>query len=336
MRVLITGGAGYIGSHTAKYFRETGIEPVVFDNLSTGHGWAVQWGPLIKGDLSDARLLRSALEDHRIEAVIHFAASTSAVESLINPGKYFRNNISNGLTLLECMRETGVRNIVFSSSAAVYGMPVDVPISEARSPRPLSPYGATKLSFERALHWYSEAHDFRWAALRYFNAAGADPDGLLGEAHATETLIPSAIQAALGLRQELEIYGTDYPTSDGTAIRDYVHVTDLASAHRSALDYLLAGGASLTCNLGTGVGYSVREVVQAVERVSRLPVPLRVSPRRAGDAPALVAQASLAHDLLGWTPQHSDLDSIVQTALAWECQRTNLPRGFGLQDRKIA
>lgn len=323
MRVLITGGAGYIGSHTAKYFAATGIQPVVLDNLSTGHAWAVQWGPLIKGDLSDARLLRSVLHDHTIEAVIHFAGLSSVGESMIAPGKYFRNNLSNSLTLLECMREANVRNIVFSSTAAVYGVPDVDTIPETHPTRPASAYGETKLAVERALRWYGDIHGFRWAALRYFNAAGADPEGALGECHTPEThLIPSVLQSALGRRGDLDIYGTDYPTADGTAIRDYVHVTDLASAYRAAFEYLLSGGPSLACNLGTGTGHSVREVIEAVESITGQHVPVREAERRRGDPPILVAKPDLAEEVLGWTPDYSGLETIVQTAYSWEQKGT--------------
>ncbi len=319
MRVLITGGAGYIGSHIAKYFQETGIEPVVFDDLSTGHAWAVQWGPLIKGDLSDAKRLRAALREHQIDAVVHLAASTSVGESMALPGKYYKNNLANTLTLLECMREAGVRRIVFSSTAAVYGTPNTGTISEAHPTLPTSVYGETKLAVENALRWYGYLHKFRWVSLRYFNAAGADHEGILGECHSPEThLIPLAIHTAMGHRNDLEIYGTDYPTHDGTAVRDYVHVNDLASGHRAALDYLFAGGGSFACNLGTGTGHSVREVVDAVERVARVQVPVRESERRVGDPPTLVADPGLANKVLGWKPFYSDLDTIVHTAFKWE------------------
>lgn len=319
MRVLITGGAGYIGSHTAKYLHQTGIDPVVFDNLSTGHAWAVQWGPLIKGDLSDGHLLRSVLREHRIEAVIHFAGSSSVGESMVLPGKYYLNNVHNSLTLLECMRETGVRKIVFSSTAAVYGSPGVDAIPETHPTQPTNVYGETKLAVENALKWYGYLHQFRWVALRYFNASGADPEGLLGESHSPEThLIPLTIQTALGIRSELEIYGSNYPTHDGTAVRDYVHVTDLAAGHRAALDYLLAGGPSLACNLGTGRGHSVRDIVETVESVARLQVPLVEGPKRVGDPPTLVAQTSLAQEVLGWTPRYSEIDLIVHSAFQWE------------------
>lgn len=318
MRVLVTGGAGYIGSHTCKALYQAGFEPVVFDNLSTGHRWAVRWGPVVKADLSNRSAIVSALQEYRVEAVIHFAASAYVGESIQNPRKYFNNNVVNTLNLLEAMLDAGVRYIVFSSSCATYGIPEHIPISEDHPQRPVSPYGESKLFVERALRWYGEAYGLRWVALRYFNAAGADPEGELGEVHNPEThLIPLAIQAALGRRPYLEIYGTDYPTPDGTAIRDYVHVTDLAKAHVLALTYLLNGGESTALNLGTGRGHSVREVVGAVERVSCRRVLVREGPRRPGDPPALVAEATRAKAVLGWEPGFRSLDAIVETAWHW-------------------
>lgn len=316
--VLVTGGAGYIGSHTAKTLARAGFQPVVLDDLSTGHRWAVRWGPLIEADLGDRAAVRAALQGYGIRAVIHFAARAYVGESMRDPRGYFRNNVVHSLELLDAMLDAGVDVIVFSSSCATYGLPEVLPITEDHPQRPLSPYGESKLVVERALHWYGHAYGLRWLALRYFNAAGADPEGELGEVHHPEThLIPRAILAVLGRVGPLEVYGTDYPTPDRTAIRDYVHVTDLADAHVLGLRYLLDGGGSMALNLGTGCGHSVREVVAAVERVGGGPVPLREAPRRPGDPPALVADARRAREVLGWQPRYSELDAIVETAWRW-------------------
>jgi UDP-arabinose 4-epimerase len=315
--VLIVGGAGYIGSQTAKRAAAAGLEPVVLDNLVYGHRWAVKWGPLVEGDLADAALIDRVIKEHRVSAVIHFAAYAYVGESVTNPRKYFRNNVVNTLNLLDAMVDNGVRDIVFSSTCAVYGEPLAVPIGEDHPRNPVSPYGESKLAVEKILHWYQRAYPLRFAALRYFNAAGADPDGELGEDHAPEThLIPLAIEAALGGRG-LEIYGTDYPTPDGTAVRDYIHVADLADAHLVALAQLGKGAPSLTLNLGTGRGHSVREVISAVERASGRKVPVRETDRRAGDPPALVADARQAAALLGWKPRYPDLDTIIGHAFRW-------------------
>jgi UDP-arabinose 4-epimerase len=316
--ILVTGGAGYIGSHTCKALSDAGYLPVTFDNLVYGHRWAVNWGPFVQGDLADRSLLRQVFRDHAIDGVIHFAAYAYVGESMIHPAKYFRNNVINTLNLLEVMQEAGVGHIVFSSTCATYGIPTEVPISEHHAQHPINPYGESKLFVEKALHWHSAAHGLRYAALRYFNAAGADPDGEIGEDHDPEThLLPLAIEAALGRREHLDIFGTDYPTPDGTAIRDYIHVTDLAVAHVKAMDHLLAGGSSLKLNLGTGCGHSVRQVVTMVEKVGQRPVPARESPRRPGDPPSLVAAPSQANAVLGWRPKYSDLRKIVETAWRW-------------------
>lgn len=316
--VLVTGGAGYIGSHACKALAEAGHTPVAFDNLIHGHRWAVRWGPLVEGDIGDARKVAHTLRECRIDTVMHFAGYAYVGESMSDPGRYFRNNVVNTLHLLDAMLQGGVRHMVFSSSCATYGMPESVPISEGQTQRPMNPYGESKLFVERALHWYEAAHGLRFAALRYFNAAGADPQGEIGEDHDPEThLIPLAIQAALGLRAHLDIFGTDYPTPDGTAVRDYIHVTDLAAAHVRALDHLHSGAASVAANLGTGRGHSVREVIAAVERVSGLAVPVRSAPRRAGDPAQLVAARGQAEALLGWQPRYSDLEPIVASAWHW-------------------
>ncbi len=318
MRVLVTGGAGYIGSHAAKALAKAGHEPLVLDNLSSGHRWAVKWGRLFDWDLADAAKLSQLLEKEQVEAVLHFAASLLVGESVQKPRKYYWNNVVNTLHLLDAMLEAGVKRIVFSSSAATYGDPQKLPIPEDHPKEPVNPYGETKLAMERALQWYGNAYGLKWVALRYFNAAGADPEGELGESHDPEAhLIPLTLLAALGQRSHVEIYGTDYPTPDGTAVRDYIHVTDLADAHVRALDYLANGGKSRALNLGTGHGYSVREVINAVGKLSSLSVPFREGPRRAGDPPVLVADARHAGTALGWKPQHSELETIIRDAWNW-------------------
>jgi UDP-arabinose 4-epimerase len=315
--VLIVGGAGYIGSQTAKTVAAAGMEPVVFDNLVYGHEWAVKWGPLVRGDLADRAQLVDVMKRHRVDAVIHFAAYAYVGESVTNPRKYFSNNVVGTLNLLDAMLDTGVRDVVFSSTCATYGEPQKVPISEDHPQNPVNPYGETKLAVEKMLHWYGQAYGLRYAALRYFNAAGADPDGEVGEVHSPEThLIPLAIEAAVGAG-ELQIFGTDYPTPDGTAIRDYIHVADLADAHVRALAKLREGSAAIKLNLGTGVGHSVRAVLASVGKVTGRPVRHREVGRRAGDPPALVADARLAGEVLGWTPRYVDLDTVVEHAVRW-------------------
>ncbi len=315
MNVLVVGGAGYIGSHTAKTLKRAGHNPVVIDNLSTGHRWAVRWGPLVEADLADKTAILQAIRDHQIEAVIHFAANAYVGESMQNPAKYFRNNVANMLNLLEAQHESGVKHIVFSSSCTTYGIPERVPISEDFPQSAISPYGESKLMGEKMLKWFGECYGLGWVALRYFNASGADPEGEIGEVHDPEThLIPLVIDAALGKRPPVRIFGTDYPTPDGTAIRDYIHVMDLADAHVRALQYLLEGGESTAFNLGTGHGHSVREVITAVEQVGGRKVPAEEAPRRAGDPPALVADPSKARRILGWEAQYRGLNQIVETA----------------------
>jgi UDP-glucose-4-epimerase GalE len=322
MRVLVTGGAGYIGGNTAKALALAGYEPVVLDDLRSGHEWAVNWGPLIQGDLADGALVSKILRDQRIEAVIHFAASLLVGESMRDPRKYFWNNVVNTLRLLDAMLENGVKRLVFSSSAATYGDPVKVPLTEDHPTSPVNAYGETKLAMERAMHWYSHAYGVQWIALRYFNACGADAGGELGEEHDPEThLIPLVIKAALGLRPPVQVFGADYPTPDGTAIRDYIHVTDLAEAHVLALRYLENGGLSGPMNLGTGTGHSVREVIHAVGKLCAGKVPYVDAPRRAGDPPELVADPGRARQVLGWMPRHSSLDEIVASAWRWHAAR---------------
>jgi UDP-glucose-4-epimerase GalE len=318
MAILITGGAGYIGSHCAKMAAAQGIEPVVLDNLTAGHRWAVRWGPLVEGDVGDANLLRRILREHKIEAVIHFAANCYVGESVTDPRKYFHNNAVNSLTLLDAVVDAGITSIVFSSSCATYGIPHEVPITELSPQRPVNPYGESKLFVEKMLHWYGVAYHVRSVALRYFNAAGADPDGELGERHVPEThLIPLVLDAALGRRPFVSVYGSDYPTPDGTAVRDYVHVTDLADAHLRALQYLQAGGPSTALNLGSETGYSIREVVSAAERIAGAPFSIRFEDRRPGDPPVLVADCRKAREVLGWRPQFSSLDTILESAYRW-------------------
>jgi UDP-arabinose 4-epimerase len=319
--VLIVGGAGFIGSQTAKHVAAAGLEPVVLDDLSSGHRWAVRWGSFVEARLADRAALERALDEHALTSVIHFAGFIQVGESVRDPRKYFQNNVVATLGLLDALVARGIRDVVFSSSAAVYGAPVRVPLDEDHPIAPLSPYGDSKAFVERALRWYGEAYGLRWAALRYFNAAGADPAGEVGEDHPAEShLIPLAIEAALG-GAPLSVFGTDYPTPDGTAIRDYVHVADLADAHVLALRHLGGGGASFAANVGTGVGHSVREVIASVERVAGRPVARREVARRAGDSPELVADPRRAQALLGWRPRHPELDVMVEHAWRWRTSR---------------
>ncbi len=318
--VLVTGGAGYIGAHVAKALRGQGHTPVVLDDLSMGRRDAVRWGPFFAGDVADAGLVRHIVEAEGVEAVVHLAGRASVEESLRDPRRYFRVNTAATVALLDALLDAGVRDFVFSSTCATYGVPRRLPLTEAHPQEPVSPYGESKLFVEAVLARYAAAYGMRVAVLRYFNAAGADPDGEIGECHTPEThLVPLALRAAAGTGGALGVNGVDYPTPDGTAVRDFVHVTDLASAHVGALDYLDGGGGELlVCNLGTGTGHGVREVVAAVEAVTGTPVPTVDAPRRRGDPPVLVADGALAHRVLGWEPVLSDLDTIVATAWAWE------------------
>lgn len=321
--VLVTGGAGYIGSHACKALATCGYFPVAYDNLVHGHDWAVKWGPLERGDVRDGARLSEVFARHNPVAVMHFAAFAYVGESVTDPGKYYRNNVGGSLTLLETMRDCGTSNIVFSSTCATYGMPETLPISEDAPQRPINPYGASKLMVERMLIDFGQAHGIRWVALRYFNAAGADAAGDLGEDHDPEThLIPLALDAASGRGAAVSIFGTDYQTPDGTCVRDFIHVTDLADAHVLALQALESKGAPTAYNLGVGRGYSVREVIAAAARITGRHVPVRVCGRRPGDPPALVSDASRARTTLGWAPRVSDLDDIIRTAWAWH-QRLN-------------
>ena len=316
--ILVTGGAGYIGAHACKALAKAGYEPVAYDNLVYGHREAVRWGPLIEGDLADRMLLAETIQRHKVAAVMHFAAYAYVGESVEKPEKYFQNNVVNSFGLLETMLATGVKTIVFSSTCATYGLPETMPIREDTPQHPVNPYGETKLMIERALYWHGVAHGLRNIALRYFNAAGADPAGEIGEAHDPEThLIPLILDAAAGRRAQIDVYGTDYPTPDGTAIRDYIHVQDLAEAHVLALRYLENGGASTALNLGTGEGHSVRDTIAAARRITGRAIPSRDTARRAGDPPVLVADASRARQVLGWVPALASLDRIIESAWAW-------------------
>lgn len=316
--VLITGGAGYVGSHTCKVLASHGYLPVSLDNLVYGHPWAVQWGPFIKGDINDALVLDQIFSEYHPMAVIHFAAYAYVGESVEHPAKYYQNNVAGSISLLEAMRRCGCRNIIFSSSCATYGIPVKVPIPEDHPQIPINPYGRTKLMMEHIIRDYGDAYGIRYAILRYFNAAGADPEGRIGEDHDPEThLIPLLLQTVHGERNFTEVYGTDYDTPDGTAIRDYIHVTDLGNAHVLALNYLAQARQNLCLNLGTGKGCSVMEVIRAVEEVAGKPVAYRTVGRRSGDPPALVARADKAFSLLGWKPYFTDIRETISTAWKW-------------------
>jgi UDP-glucose-4-epimerase GalE len=326
MNVLLTGGAGYVGSHAARLLQQAGHEPWVYDNLVYGHRAAVPKGRLIEGDLHDGARLTAAFRDHKIDAVMHFAAFCFVGESVTEPAKYYQNNVVGTLSLLDAMRAQGVKRIVFSSTCATYGVPEIVPITEAEKQAPINPYGYTKLHIEHALADYAAAYGFGYAALRYFNASGAAEDGSIGEDHDPEThLIPLVLQVALGQRDEVLVFGDDYPTPDGTCIRDYIHVDDLGRAHIAALERL-APGVALKLNLGTGAGASVKEVVDACRRVTGHKIPTRVVERRAGDPPALVADASLARTTLDWTPKFVGIEPIV--ASAWQWHKAH-PKGYG-------
>jgi UDP-glucose-4-epimerase GalE len=316
--VLVTGGAGYIGSHACKALSRSGYLPVTYDNLSRGHERAVRWGPLERGDIADTLLLRSVMAKYSPVAVMHFAAFCYVGESVAEPSIYYHNNVWGSLCLLEAMRLSGIDKLILSSSCATYGNPQSLPIAETHQQIPTNPYGTSKLIVEHMLRDFEAAYGLRWVSLRYFNAAGADPMGEIGEEHSPEThIIPLAIRAAETGRDPLMVFGADYPTPDGTAIRDYVHVADLADAHLAACKHLLSGGDSGAVNLGTGRGHSVLEVISAVERVCGRTVPIQYGPRRPGDPPALVADAARARAVLGWQPRFMELDMIVRTGWEW-------------------
>ena len=320
--VLVTGGAGYIGSHACKVLAKEGYQPIAFDNLSSGHAWAAKWGPLERGDILDRTALDRAIEKYRPSACLHFAAFAYVGESVSNPGKYYRNNVAGSLTLLEALRDHGVDQFVLSSTCATYGTTDGVPIDETLPQAPINAYGASKLMVERMLADFHAAHRLRSVALRYFNAAGADPDVEIGEDHDPEThLVPLVLDAACGDREAITIFGDDYETPDGTCVRDYIHVTDLAEAHVLALKALEQGLTHRAFNLGNGHGYSVREVIASVERVTGLPVPARLGERRPGDPARLISNSKRAASELQWRPRIAGLDDIISTAWEWHKRR---------------
>ncbi|MDH3194678.1 MAG: UDP-glucose 4-epimerase GalE [Hyphomicrobiales bacterium] len=314
-QVLVTGGAGYIGSHTCKELAISGFEPITYDNLSTGHRGSVKWGPLVEGDVLDSDCLASAIRQYGPETVIHFAASAYVGESISDPAKYYRNNVGGMLSLLAACRSEGLRSVIFSSSCATYGIPENMPITETTVQIPINPYGRTKLIGEQMLDDYARAYGLRYVSLRYFNACGADPDGETGEFHDPEThLIPLALKAAADRRNKLDIFGTNYQTPDGTCLRDYIHVSDLARAHVLAMNYLLDGGKNISANLGTGSTYSVRQILDSITRITGNPINANPHPRREGDPPVLCADTSRAKEVLGFETEHSNLDEIITTA----------------------
>jgi UDP-glucose-4-epimerase GalE len=318
VKVLVTGGAGYIGSHTVKLLRRAGHQPVIFDNFSTGKRVLAQAAEVIEADLADGPALGAAFRHHRFEAVLHFASLIQVGESYADPQKYYRHNLVNSLNLLEAMLAAGVKKLVFSSSAAVYGLPRRIPVTEDHPLEPANPYGQTKYFLEKILQEFDRAYGLRSISLRYFNAAGADPEGELGEMHEPEThLIPNILNFLLGRTDKLEIYGTDFETPDGTAVRDYIHVNDLAQAHLQALELLASEDRSEAINLGTNRAYSVREVIKKTEEVTGRKVTFFCRPRRQGDVPVLRASKDKAEAMLGWKLHHSELETILRTAWAW-------------------
>ena len=318
MNILVTGGAGYIGSHACKALAKAGYTPITYDNLVYGHRWAVKWGPLEEGDIADYARLNEVIAKYQPVAVMHFAAYAYVGESVEDPGKYYRNNVAGTLTLLEAMRDHGIDQFIFSSTCATYGVPEAVPISEDHPQLPINPYGASKLMIERMLQDFDTAHGLRSISLRYFNAAGADPDGEIGEAHDPEThLIPLVLDAAAGKRLAITVFGDDYDTLDGTCIRDYIHVSDLADAHVLALKALEGGAKTTAYNLGNGQGFSVKQVIEAVESVSGKKVPVEIGQRRAGDPARLVGDSTRIRSELGWSPRYAELQFIIATAWHW-------------------
>ena len=316
--ILVTGGAGYIGSHACKALAKAGYLPVTYDNLVYGHRWAVKWGPLEEGDIADRLRLESVVKKYRPFAVMHFAAYAYVGESVEDPSKYYHNNVLGTMTLLEAMRSCAIDKIIFSSTCATYGVPERIPIPEEHPQNPINPYGRTKLMIEWILEDFAPSYDLKYVSLRYFNAAGADPDAEIGEEHNPEThLIPLVLDTALGKRDHIKIYGADYDTPDGTCIRDYIHVTDLADAHLLALEYLLNGGKNESFNIGNGNGFSVREVISTAMKVTGCDIPYMKSERREGDPPILISSSDKIQIKMGWKPVFYSLDSIVETAWRW-------------------
>jgi UDP-glucose 4-epimerase len=322
MKVMITGGAGYIGSHVVKVLGGKGCKILVYDNLSTGHDWAVLYGDLVVGDLADKAKLTDTLTGFSPDAVMHFAAHIQVEESMQEPLKYYRNNTANALNLIEVMKTTGFQNLIFSSTAAVYGIPDNIPVNEKAPIRPLNPYGMSKAMVEYMLQDLSYSRDFRYISLRYFNVAGADPDGKIGQAYKDTThLITRALKTAKGELPKLLVYGTDYPTPDGTCIRDYIHVCDLAEVHVAALDYLLNSGQDKIFNCGYGHGYSVREIIRSAKKITGVDFPTVDADRRPGDSPGIVADTARVKRELNWKPRYDDIDLIMRTAWDWELKR---------------
>jgi len=318
MNILVTGGAGYIGSHVLKALLKAGHNAVTLDNLQKGHREAVVGGKFVEGDLADKELLDTVLKENNIEGVIHLAADSLVGESMETPGKYYRNNVANGLNLLEAMVKNEVKYLVFSSTAAVYGEPEEIPIEENHPTQPTNTYGESKLFFEKILKRYDDIYDLNFISLRYFNAAGADPEGEIGEAHDPEThLIPIVLETALGIRDKIYIFGDDYPTRDGSCIRDYIHVNDLADAHVLAIEALNLGKESSVFNLGNGEGYSVKEVIATVKKVTERDFEVEVADRRAGDPAVLIASSDKIQEELNWKPQYPELEKIISTAWNW-------------------
>lgn len=316
--LLVSGGAGYIGSHVCKSLYEAGFLPVTIDNLSNGHRWAVKWGPLIVADISDNITVKKIISDFDIKGVLHFAGYSIVHESIINPLKYYDNNVIKALSFLSSIIECGIKCFVFSSTAAVYGNPTILPIPEDHPTNPVNPYGATKLAFETSLQWFESAYDFRYVILRYFNAAGSDTNAEIGEAHYPEThLIPNIILSSLNKSSSLIINGNDYPTLDGTAIRDYIHVTDLANAHVEAICHLLEGQKSLTLNVGTGIGTSINEIITCCTNILDDTIQYKIGARRIGDPPVLIADTTAIKQHFNWTPCHSKIDTIIKDTYKW-------------------
>ena len=341
--ILVCGGAGYIGAHVVRALIEAGHNPIVIDDLSTGHASTIPPAvPFIRGSIGDRPLLDQLFSQYHINAVVHLCASILVSESVQNPRKYYRNNVANGLVLLEAMLDRNVHTIVFSSTAAVYGNPQFSPLTEDHPTVPINPYGQTKLTFEHMLHDFGQAHNLRWIALRYFNAAGALPDANIGEDHHPEShLIPLVLNAALGIKHPdladtlpiaLKVFGSDYPTPDGTCLRDYIHVCDLANAHLLALDHLNADGESMPLNLGNGAGFSVKQVIQTCKAVTGLGIEYELADRRPGDSPELISDPALAKKVLGWTPEFTDLTAIVKTA--WDFHQ-RFPKGLPPTDSDL-